>query len=133
VFEAIRTCHGFLGLMHKRGTVSFTTYPPSERSSVWIQQEFAMLCYRMFLERHSLPVRIYTEVGIRREGVMDIAMANPIEFDRPDTILENVDQWLGGPEFALHPVFSAPEEMFRRRYTKANDEERLILELLAAH
>jgi len=115
VFEAVQTCVAFLGIMQKRGMVAFRDYSPTERSSVWIQQEFAIFCYRAFVERRAIPMRIYTERGIRREGVMEIAMANPIEFADSAEILADVDKWLGGPDFDEHPVLSTREEMFKRR------------------
>ena len=34
VFEAVKMCDAFLGILQKRGTVTFTGYPPAERSSV---------------------------------------------------------------------------------------------------
>src|SRR5215468_2425547 len=133
VFEAVRICDAFLGIMQKRGTVAFQDYPPTERSSVWIQQEFAIFCYRAFVEGRSIPMRIYTERGIRREGVMEIAMANPIDFETPDEIAENVDHWLGGPDFDEHPVLRTREEMFKRRLSQTDADQKLLLEVIAAH
>jgi hypothetical protein len=133
VFEAVRTCDAFLGILQQRGTVTFRDYPPTERSSVWIQQEFAMLCYRAFVEKRSIPMRVYAERGIRREGVMEIAMANPIEIDNPDEILADVDKWLGSPDFDEHPVVGTREGLFRRRMRATDDSQQLLLELVAAH
>ena len=121
VFDAINNCDAFLGILHKRGLVRFRTYPDVDRSSVWIQQEFAVFCYRSFVERRALPMRIYMERGIRREGVMEIAMANPIEFEQPDEVLAELDRWLEGPEFHEHPIQARREQVFRRRLAEAID------------
>jgi hypothetical protein len=64
---------------------------------------------------------------------MDIALANPIAFTRPEAILDDVTSWLAGPEFTEHPVVATREEMFRRRFSETDSEQRLVLELLAAH
>ena len=133
VFRAIQTCDAFLAILQKRGLVKFAEYPPMERSSVWIQQEIAMFCYRMFLERRSLPIRAYSERGIRLEGVMGIAVVNPIEFDRPEEIPAEVGKWLDSREFEEHPVLARREGLFARRLAGTNQDERLLLELIAAH
>src|SRR5215470_9492899 len=106
VFDGIGGCDAFLGILHKRGTVTFRDHTPSERSSVWIQQEFAIFCYRAFVEKRAIPMRIYVERGLRREGVMEIAMANPIEFESNDEVLKDVAECLAGPDFREHPVLA---------------------------
>jgi hypothetical protein len=113
--------------------VTYKDYLQSERSSVWIQQEIAVFSYRMFLEDRALPIRVYSERGIRREGVMEVAIVNAIEFDRGAEILTDVDKWLGGPEFEEHPVVKRREDLFRRRMVNAVDEHWLMLEIIAAH
>src|SRR5262245_26549631 len=133
VFEAIRTCDAFVGILQKRGTVTFADHRPVERSSVWIQQEVAIFSYRMYLEGHQLPIRIYAESGVHREGVMDIAMMNPRPFEAPNEIIADVNAWLEGPAFAVDPVLSRREELFRRRINQLTDDALLSLEIIAAH
>jgi len=133
VFRAIQTCDAFLAILQKRGAVTFAPHPQVERSSVWIQQEFAVFCYRMFLEQRSLPVRVYSERGIRREGVMEIAVANPIEFDRRDEVVGGVNEWLKSREFEEHPVLARREDHFRVRFEQTSEDEQLLLELIAVH
>src|SRR5262249_52443202 len=111
----------------------FSTYPSAERSSVWIQQEFAVFSYRMFLEQRSLPVRVYAERGIRREGVMEIAVANPIEFDHDDEVIIGIDEWLKSREFEEHPTQVRRKELFRSRVAQMDQDQLLLLELITAH
>jgi hypothetical protein len=133
IFKAIQTCDAFLGVLQKRGTVTYKDYPKSERSSVWIQQEIAVFSYRLFLEDRALPIRIYSERGIRREGVMEVAIVNAIEFESTAEVLTDVDKWLEGREFEEHPVVARREDLFRRRMVTAADEHWLLLEIVAAH
>ncbi len=133
VFRALQTCDAFLAILQRRGIITFTSHPPKERSSVWIQQEFAVFCYRMFLEQRSLPIRIYTEQGIRQEGVMEIAVANPITFDRGEEVLAGVDAWLKSREFEEHPILARREELFRSRIGRLDQDQLIVLELIAAH
>ena len=100
VFKAIQTCDAFLGILQKRGVVTYAGFPPVERSSVWIQQEIPVFCYRMFLEQRSLPIRVFSERGILREGVIQIAIVNPIEFDRSTDVVSGVDAWLKSRDVA---------------------------------
>lgn len=133
VFRAIQTCDAFLAILQKRGTVKFADHPQSERSSVWIQQEIAVFCYRMFLEQQSLPLRVYSQREIRREGVMEIAIVNPIDFDRDDEVVAGVDAWLKSREFEEHPVRARREALFQARLARTDKDQLLLLELVAAH
>jgi hypothetical protein len=67
VFDTLRTCGAFVGILHQRGTVTFRPHRRSVRSSVWIQQEIAIFCYRMFVTQSVLPIRVYSQRGIRLE------------------------------------------------------------------
>ena len=60
-------------------------------------------------------------------------MANPIEFESGDEVLQDVAKWLAGPDFREHPVLVRREEMFRRRVEGMGADEWLLLELVAAH
>jgi len=133
VFKAIQTCDAFLGILQKRGVVTYAGFPPVERSSVWIQQEIAVFCYRMFLEQRSLPIRVFSERGILREGVIQIAIVNPIEFDRSTDVVSGVDAWLKSRDFEEHPVMARREELFRQRIQELSNDAELLLELIAAH
>jgi hypothetical protein len=113
--------------------VHYAEYEPVERSSVWIQQEIAMFCYRMFLEHRSLPIRVYTEPGIRREGVTEGDLVNAIEFENSNEVVADVGKWLESQEYSEHPVVARRESLFRQRIEGFQDWHWLFLELLAAH
>jgi len=133
IFRAIQKCDGFLAVLHRRGEVNYRDFPPVQRSSVWIQQEIAVLSYRMFLQDHAVPVRVYSERGIRLEGIMQAAIINPIEFDTTDEVLRSIDAWLTGHEFDEHPVTARREASFRRRIERLTEHGFLVMELIAAH
>jgi len=104
VFGAIQKCIGFCAVLHRRGEISYGDYAPTQRSSVWIQQEIALLMYRRFLEDRTIPIRVFSQKGILLEGVMKYSIANPIEFEKKEEVLEGVSEWLTGPEFDQDPV-----------------------------
>lgn len=133
VFRHIRLCDAFVAVMHRRGNVAFGNYPASHRASVWIQQEIALVAYRKLLQQRDLPIRVYVEPGIRREGVLEVLIVNPIEFNTHEAVLADLSTWLGGEEFKRHPVLARREASFRRRVSKLSEDHWLILELIAAH
>jgi len=61
LFQQLRDCDGFIGVMHKRGEVNYPGFEKSHRASVWIHQEVAILFYRSFLLQRptSIPMRLY--------------------------------------------------------------------------
>src|SRR3989442_541343 len=71
--------------------------------------------------------------SLRREGVMEIAVVNPIEFDRAGEVLADVERWLGSHEFEVHPIAARREELFRSRLDRTDEDQQLVLELIAAH
>lgn len=133
VFKHIRLCDAFVAVLHRRGTVTFRNYPSSERASVWIQQEIALVAYRKLLQQRDLPIRVYAEQGIRREGLLEVLIVNPIEFATRATLLTDLSAWLAGEEFKQHPVLARREASFRRRAAKLTEDQWLMLELIAAH
>ena len=43
VFQQLRDCDGFVGVLQNRGKVNFPGHKSANRASVWIQQEIAIL------------------------------------------------------------------------------------------
>jgi hypothetical protein len=133
VFDALKTCDGFFAVMHKRGEITYPPYPPSQRCSVWIQQEIAILCYRMHLQGSHVPIQVYEEKDILLEGVMKTTIVNPITFDKDEEVLSGLSQWLKGPEFDEHPVITRRKSLFQTRINGFGQNHWLLLELIAAH
>jgi hypothetical protein len=133
VFSALSKCDAFLAVMHERGAVKYRDHPRIWRGSVWIQQEIAILCYRMFLQKRALPIRVYAQEGIFLEGVMKTAIVNPVPFKTPADVLSGVSAWLSGQEFAEDPITARRENLFRRRVAPLDEMAWFVLELTAAH
>lgn len=133
VFEAMKTCDALFAVMHKRGGVTYRNYPVIHRSSVWIQQEIAILCYRRYLQGSHVPIRVYAERGILLEGVMKTSIVNPIIFEKREQLLKGLNAWLNGPEFDEDPILARRDSLFQRRVQNLREHHWLILELIAAH
>lgn len=133
VFQQLQLCDGFVAVLQKRGEVSYEKFPVKHRASVWIQQEIGIIFYRSFLIGRPIPTRIYIEEGILREGLTLYSIINPIEFQKKETVLEDLSQWLKGSTFAEQPVIARRKDIFERRTKSYNEYNWLILELIAAH
>ena len=115
IFGNLERCDGFLAVMHRRGEVTFRDRSPFTRSSVWIQQELAIISFINF-QRHAsrrIKVRVFAERGIKREGLVDTLILNPIEFEDDNDLSMLVIEWLMGPDFAEDPIATTREELFR--------------------
>ncbi len=133
VFKAVHDCDGFCAVMHKRGEVKYLDYTLTQRSSVWIQQEIAILMYRRFLQGRVVPIRVFSEKGILLEGIMKTSIINPIQFEKREEVLEGVSEWLTGPEFDQDPIRLTRERLFQRRIQDLPDEDWALLDIIAAH
>ena len=133
VFTALRDCAGFCAIMHKRGEIKYLKYDPAQRSSVWIQQEIAVVMYRRFLQGRPIPIRVFSEKGILLEGVMKYSIANPIEFEEKEEVLKGISKWLGGPEFEGDPILDLRDSLFQKRIRDLLEEDWLLLKLIAVH
>jgi len=132
VFEALRTCDAFVAIMHRRGEVRFLDYAPCHRASTWVQQEIAILCYRIHAQGRPVPIRVYADPDIRLEGVMAAAIVNPIPFTTERDVLDNLATWLEGAEFSRDPVVSRRESLFARKTQNFSDVAWEILSVIAA-
>lgn len=133
LFKQLQRCDGFVAVLQKRGEVHYPGFSTKHRASVWIQQEIAILFYRSFLLGRPIPMRIYAERDMIREGLITMSIINPIDFKNEDHLLENLAAWLKGPAFEEQPVLARRENLFQRRMQNYNEYDWLILELIAAH
>lgn len=85
VFDALRRCAGAIILLHSRS---------GERSSLWINQEIAVLAYRKFLEAADIPILLFKDQAVSLEGAMTALIMNPKPLGPEETILEEVHRWM---------------------------------------
>jgi len=133
LFRELQRCDGYIAVLQDRGQVRYENFDAIHRASVWIQQEISVVFYRCFLLGRPIPMRIYMERGLRREGFVTVSIINPIQFDNKDTVFEDLDQWLKGPTFEEQPVLLRREDVFEKRARTLDQEDWLLLELIAVH
>lgn len=86
IFSALDQCSGFVAVMHHRGRVE-TPAGMHIRGSIWIEQEISIASFLAQVYGKQFPVLIYTQRGIKREGVREQLRLKPIEFENEAQVL----------------------------------------------
>lgn len=111
ILTALSNCVGFVGVMHKRGTISLPGGGTIERASVWIEQEIAIAAYIVQVLRRPIKVQLYIQEGVSREGLRDKVLLNAQGFKDSEEVLghfrANCAALFGGRE---KPLSSARNE-----------------------
>ena len=76
---------GAVVILHSRG---------EGRSSMWINQELAVLAYRQFFESLEIPILVFKEDSVKLEGAMSAFIANAKPLGDEETVVEEVRRWL---------------------------------------
>jgi hypothetical protein len=87
IFRSLEQCAGFVGVMHHRGVVETLGGSKHTRGSVWIEQEIAIAAFLTQTRNREIPVLLYTQKGIEREGVREQLKLLRIEFEKEDEVL----------------------------------------------
>jgi len=93
IFGALDRCVALIAVMHHRGEVN-TPSGTHTRASLWIEQEIAIASFIQHMLHRQIEVLLFIESGIRREGVREQLRLAPIEFERPEQVLEGIRERL---------------------------------------
>jgi hypothetical protein len=123
VLDAIRRCAGAVVILHDRGVVIGTDGNEwGHRSSVWVNQELAILAYRQFFESQRIPLLAFIDPKVKIEGAMTSLIVNPRPLDTATEIAASVESWLTSGEFA-----ASSDEAFARKWNQLSDVGRKVL------
>jgi hypothetical protein len=86
IFRALNRARGFVAVMHHRGLVR-TPRGEHTRASVWVEQEIAVAAFLKQALDRDLPVVVYIQKGIHREGVRDQLLLGAVEFETEAEII----------------------------------------------
>ncbi len=118
VFGALRRCAGAVALLHARGDGS---------SSMWINQELAVLAYRQFFESADIPIIVFKEASVRLEGAMSAFIVNAKPLADELAVTADVEHWLTDEaakgRYDEHAVFE-------QKWAVLRAEDRMILKAL---
>src|SRR6476620_5143551 len=97
ILDALGRCSGAVILLHPRGEVRAPDGKSlGVRSSVWINQEVAILAYRQQFEGSEIPILAFKDPSVTLEGAMTAFIVNPSEFRDEDEVIELLRAWLKG-------------------------------------
>lgn len=101
IFDALHRCSGAISFLQNRGSVREVLGKDwGIRSSVWVNQEIAILAFRNFLESANLPILVFKDINVRIEGAMTSFIVNPLPFVSISNTLPQVKEWLETTDFA---------------------------------
>lgn len=120
VFDALRRCAGAVVVLHDRGAIMDMSGKPSgNRSSVWVNQEIAILAYRQFSETRRIPILAFTDPKVKLEGAMTSLIVNPRPLADPQTVVNEVKGWLSREQFA-----SVSDDVFMDKWNQLTESAR---------
>jgi len=93
ILGAMNRSVAFVGVMHHRGEVNTMT-DVRVRASVWIEQEIAVAAFIEQVMGRKVPVRLYVQNGIHREGMREQLLLNPISFEENEEVLKDLASFL---------------------------------------
>jgi hypothetical protein len=130
IFDALRRSSGAIIVLHPRGEIRAADGRALRiRSSVWINQEVALLAYRQFFERRALPVLAFRDSSVTLEGAMTAFIVNPKPLADEDIVLADVRRWLAAE--ALHGA-ADENDVFQAKWDALQADDRAILAALIA-
>lgn len=117
IIDALQNCSGLIAILHDRGLVKKSDGRDwGHRSSVWVNQEIAMLAYRQRAEGASIPVLVFKEDIVELEGAMTQLIVNPLPLRTQDDVVAQVHGWLKSTHFP--PGSEIRDEIFRENWSQ---------------
>ncbi|MBM3748217.1 MAG: hypothetical protein FJW34_20735 [Acidobacteria bacterium] len=126
VFDALRRCSGALFFLHERGTVIDGCGSEwGHRSSVWVNQEVAVLAYRQFLENGRIPILVFKDPRVKLEGAMTALIVNALPMPDAEGVVEAVRSWLVAESFP-----GGGDDVFSGKWVALSEAARRVLACL---
>jgi hypothetical protein len=130
VFDGLRKCSGLISFLHERGFVKRGEESWGYRSSVWVNQEIAILAYRRQFEGVEIPILIFKDDKVRLEGAMTSLIVNPRPMKSESEILAEIDSWMNTTHFPSNA--SVGDDRFLSKWQKLSPVSIQVLSALIA-
>lgn len=128
VMTGIQQCAGAVVLLQDRGIViqpNGTEW--GHRSSVWVNQEVAILAYRQFGEPNKIPILAFADPNVKLEGAMTSLIVNPRPLTSSFDVADSLRAWLAVADFA-----SGTGDAFTAKWEQLTDSARRVVAGLLA-
>ena len=123
VLTGIRHCAGAIVVLQDRGIVTYADGGEwGPRSSVWVNQEVAILAYRQFFEARTIPILAFADPRVKLEGAMTSLIVNPRPLTSPTDVADFVKAWLAETNFA-----SGSDEEFMTKWDQLTDAAKTVV------
>jgi hypothetical protein len=123
VLNGISRCAGAVVVLQNRGIVMHPDGAEwGHRSSVWVNQEVAILAYRQFFEAKKIPILAFAEPNVRLEGAMTAIIVNPRPTGTPRDMVSTVKIWLAEAHFS-----TGSDEAFDAKWNSLTDDARKVI------
>lgn len=129
IFDGLRMCSGLISFMHERGFVKTNGNKEwGYRSSVWVNQEIAILAYRRQYEGIEIPILVFKDEKVRLEGAMTSLIVNPKTMKSESETLTQIDSWLNSTEFPFRGPVN--DDRFNSKWEKLSPMSRKVISAL---
>ncbi len=130
ILDALRRCAGAVVVLHPRGRVlSEQGQDFGVRSSVWINQELAILAYRQFFEGSNIPILAFKDDLVALEGAMTAFIVNPKPLVDQESVLRELRNWLRNEATKAAP---SQQDVFEEKWAVLDPDDREVLAALVA-
>lgn len=128
ILDALRRSTGAVVILHPSGrVVSEQGQELGVRSSVWVNQELAVLAYRQFFEGINIPILAFKHDSVSLEGAMTAFIINPKPLGSDVEIGSEVRIWLQNHASQGRP---SEQDVFDQKWRTLEADDQLILEAL---
>jgi hypothetical protein len=98
IFAKLGSCSGFVAVLHQRGRVNSLNGDATDRASLFIEQEIAIVSFLMATRPlRKIDVAGYIHRGVLLEGIRKYTLLNPIAFTDDAEVVEDffvkVSEW----------------------------------------
>jgi hypothetical protein len=101
VLNALMRCSGAVVFLQNRGKVIGDDGSVwGHRSSLWVNQEVAILAYRQHHEQVPIPILAFKDSFVRLEGALMSLVVNPASIPDPDKLGDTITEWLKSNSFS---------------------------------
>jgi hypothetical protein len=126
VLQGVQECAGAIVILQDRGLV--VRGDGSEwghRSSVWVNQEIAILAYRRFFESREIPILAFKDAKVKLEGAMTALIVNPQPLPPISQLPAVVKGWLATARFV-----GTNNDIFVSKWDQLTESARQVVAVL---
>lgn len=123
VLDGLSRCAGAVVVLQDRGIVlNADSREWGHRSSVWVNQELAILAYRQFFEARKIPVIAFADPNVKLEGAMTLLIVNAHPLGTAQDVATAVRTWLSKAHFGV-----ASDDVFVKKWTQLSEDARKVV------